>query len=115
VCFCVSGKAKKTFFLPLLTAEVKLSVTPCMLATDYDKSNPLRNWQFIERLMADNSHELGNKKLSLREHKKYVNESHEARPGIDYIKMYIISVKARQKYIKAASDPLKVFLPIREG
>jgi hypothetical protein len=35
VCFCVSQKGKKHFFLPMVTAGGKLSVIPCMFATDY--------------------------------------------------------------------------------
>lgn len=65
--------------------------------------------------MADNNHDPEIKKLSLREHKKYVDGRQEAKTEINYIKVNITLVRARQKCIKAVSETLKVLLPIREG
>ncbi|PNF27998.1 hypothetical protein B7P43_G13858 [Cryptotermes secundus] len=60
-----------------------------------------------DRLIPDGSDDPDIQKLSLYEHKQDVHEHQEVGPGTDYIKMNVMSVKARQRTVEAASDPLK--------
>lgn len=60
-----------------------------------------------DRLISDGNDNPDIQKLSLYEHKQDVHERQEARPETDYVKMNVMSVKARQRSAEAASDPLK--------